>query len=319
MEEAYARFRAATIRSRLMLEAASEMVALEDWPGKQARISLRPQGASSWGVTLFASDSPDSVSEVVEGRAQIGIVNPSAVLSMAYRGVGPFKEPAPVRVITVIHQFDQLGFAVSARTGLTTLRDLPSRKYPLKVSLRGQADHSVHLVTRQVFAALGFSEEDITSWGGEVRYDPELPYGPNRIGAAERGEIDAIFDEAMPTFAGRALKAGMRFLGVDEDALQRLESVGLRRVAITKAEYPDLDQDIWSIDFSGWPVFARADLADDVVTAFCTGLEARKGRIPWYGAGPLPLDQMCRDTRDGPLPVPLHPAAERFWRACGYL
>ena len=319
MEEAYARYRAATIRSRLMLEAASEMVGLEDWESRQASISLRPQGGSDWGITLFASDAPDSVAEVVEGRAQIGIVNPSAVLSMAYRGVGPFAEPQPVRVITVIHQFDQLGFAVSARTGLTTLREVASRRYPLRVSLRGQVDHSVHLVTNQVLAALDFDLDDIRAWGGVVRYDRELPNGPNRIGAAERGEIDAIFDEAMPTFGNRALKAGMRFLGLDEEALHRLESMGLQRVAITKEEYPDLDRDVWTVDFSGWPVFCRTDLDDGVVTAFCAGLEARKERIPWFGVGTLPLDQMCRDTREGPLPVPLHPAAERFWRGKGYL
>jgi TRAP-type uncharacterized transport system substrate-binding protein len=28
---------------------------------------------------------------------------------------------------------------------------------------------------------------------------------------------------------------------------------------------------------------------------------------------------MCRDTIEGPLTIPLHPAAERFWRERGYL
>jgi len=28
---------------------------------------------------------------------------------------------------------------------------------------------------------------------------------------------------------------------------------------------------------------------------------------------------MCRDTADGPLVIPLHPAAEKFWRERGYL
>jgi len=31
------------------------------------------------------------------------------------------------------------------------------------------------------------------------------------------------------------------------------------------------------------------------------------------------LAQMVRDTAEGHLEVPLHPAAERFWRERGYL
>ncbi len=39
-------------------------------------------------------------------------------------------------------------------------------------------------------------------------------------------------------------------------------------------------------------------------------------RIPWEG---LPLERMCRHTLEGPLDIPLHPAAESFWRERGYL
>jgi TRAP-type uncharacterized transport system substrate-binding protein len=48
-------------------------------------------------------------------------------------------------------------------------------------------------------------------------------------------------------------------------------------------------------------------------------LEARKDSIGWQEPGPLPLELMCRDTPDAPLVIPLHPAAERFWRERGYL
>ncbi len=61
-------------------------------------------------------------------------------------------------------------------------------------------------------------------------------------------------------------------------------------------------------------------LADDaLVEQICAGLDARKRRIPWEEAGPLPVERMCREAQDTPQLVPLHPAAERFWRARGYL
>jgi TRAP-type uncharacterized transport system substrate-binding protein len=56
-----------------------------------------------------------------------------------------------------------------------------------------------------------------------------------------------------------------------------------------------------------------------MVTFFCEGLEARKERIPWYGEGPMDLERMVSDTKDAPMAIPLHPAAERFWRARGYV
>ena len=93
----------------------------------------------------------------------------------------------------------------------------------------------------------------------------------------------------------------------------------MRRLIIPKQEYPRLERDVPTVDFSGWPVFCLESTPDERVRAFCAGLEARKDRIPWYGEGPLPLHLMCRDTDEGPLTIPLHPAAERFWREQGYL
>ena len=72
-------------------------------------------------------------------------------------------------------------------------------------------------------------------------------------------------------------------------------------------------------DFSGWPVYTHAATPDDVVTGFCQALEGCKDRIPWQGEGPLPLERMCKDSPEGPLDIPLHPAAEQFWRERGYL
>src|SRR3989442_11020845 len=121
----------------------------------------------------------------------------------------------------------------------------------------------------------------------------------------------------MPMFANRAIELGMRFLPVDEPELQKLESMGLTRVAITNEEFPKLPETVWSVDFSGWPVFTLASTPDEMVSAFCAALEGRKERIPWYGSGPMRLDLMCKNTREGPLPIPLHPAAERYWKERG--
>jgi TRAP-type uncharacterized transport system substrate-binding protein len=308
-----------TIRSRLVLEVASEMVDQSAWPNRQARVSLRPQGAENWVVNMIASDGPAAIEQVARGELQLAISNPAMYLALAARGTGPFKEPIPLRAITIIPSPDQLAFAVTDKTGVKSLHEIRERRLPLRVSLRGQKDHALHPVVDEVLAAAGFSLGDIMSWGGQVRYDDGLPMKDNRIGAMKRGEVDMIVDEAVRGWANAALDASMRILPLDEIMLSGLESLGLRRAVMPVSRYPKLGKDLPTLDFSGFAVYTHADVPEAVVTSICAALEARKERIGWQEPGPLPLERMCRDTADGPLVIPLHPAAEKFWRDRGYL
>jgi len=98
-----------------------------------------------------------------------------------------------------------------------------------------------------------------------------------------------------------------------------MEELGLRRAVMPVSRYPKLGKDLPTLDFSGFAVYTHADVPDEVIASICAALEARKERIGWQEPGPLPLERGCRDTADGPLMIPLHPAAEKFWRGQGYL
>ena len=308
-----------TIRSHLVLEVASELVDRTEWPYRQARITLREQGGEVWPVCLFGCDTPAAIDQVARGEVQVAIINPAGPLALALRGRGPFRSAIPLRAITVIPSPDQLAFAVTERTGLKSLHDIRERRFPLRVSIRGQMDHSLHLVVKEVLSAAGFSLDDVVSWGGQVRYDAGLPNSPTRLGAVQRGEVDMIIDEAVRSWIDAATESDMGVLPLDEPLLERLEELGFRRAVIPKARYTKLKEDVPTLDFSGFPVYTHVNVPDAIVTSICSALEARKEKIPWQEDGPLPLDRMCRDTPEGPLNIPLHPAAERFWRERGYL
>ena len=111
----------------------------------------------------------------------------------------------------------------------------------------------------------------------------------------------------------------MTFLSLPEAILQSLEAVGLRRGLIEQKNFPKLGADVPTLDFSGWPIYTVASTPDLLVRDFCRALEESKAHIPWAKAEPLPLGQMVRDTAEGHLEVPLHPAAVAFWRELGYL
>jgi TRAP-type uncharacterized transport system substrate-binding protein len=171
-----------------------------------------------------------------------------------------------------------------------------------------------------IAAAAGFSRDDIASWGGEVRKAGSVPW-PNTetFKSLIRGDVDAIFDEAATYWVPQALDAGIKILPLAEATVVALEAMGYRRAILPRSTYHKLPQDVLSLDFSGWTVFVHAEADDDLVTQICAGLLARKARIPWEEPGELPVERMAREAPDTPQTVPLHPAAERFWRSRGYL
>lgn len=311
----------ATIRSRLVLEIASELVGRRDQPNQQAKVMLRPpKGDKSWSLCLFGSATAEGIDAVARGEADLAITNPAASLSLAYRGKGIYKAPQPVRAIAVIPSYDQCLFGVRADYGIRYVEEIVERRLPLKLSLRGETDHWLQVMLDDILAACGSSLADIVAWGGSVERKGTLPYfdGP-RFAAFGRGEVTAIFDESVTNWCNEAADKGMVMLQLREATVKKLEDMGYRRGMVRKADFPTLQDDILTLDFSGWPVVVHQDAPDALVTQICEALHARADRIPWQSPGPLPVERMCREGPDTPQLVPLHPAAERYWRAQGFL
>lgn len=297
------------------------MCAAPGEPYREAEITMMPQRGGLPSLLMTASSTVDSVASVVEGDLDVAFINPSSALTLAYKGRGShFSVPQPVRAIGVLPSSDQCLIAVNESTGLTHIEDLPRAKLPLRISLRGSATHWLHCMLEDIFNAAGFFGRDLVSWGGALRKEGKIPEpGDRKFQAMAKGEIDGIFDEGAMRWADAASRAGMRILQMTEETAARLEDMGYRRAWLDRADYPMLPETILTLDFSGWPIFVRRDADDGAVRAICAGLAARQDVIPWEGTGPLPLAEMCRGGAAAPLDVPLHSAAEKFWRECGYL
>jgi TRAP-type uncharacterized transport system substrate-binding protein len=312
-------------RAAVALEIAKGLALSNDRRFWQVKLEIAGVAGDGKTLALFASDNPEGIDDVVVGRAAMALINPSVVLTLAYRGTGPFRAPQPVRAIAVNPSYDLFAFVVTADTGLKSLEDVRDKRFPLRISLRGQRNHSIHSVLDCVLAAAGLSVKELESWGGSIHYEPGFDSptksgfdSPERLKMAQNGTINAIFDEAICRWLDPALEMGMKALPLGPTTVRNLENVGFRRNVLDKATYPLLDGDVETIDFSGFAIFVRTDAADALVTSICAGLDLRRDDIPWEGAGPLPIAYMCRDTPDGPLDVPLHPAAERYWHEQGY-
>jgi TRAP-type uncharacterized transport system substrate-binding protein len=310
-------------RSRVVLEIASEMTggavpdAVPDYI--QPTVVLRPSRGGK-PVTFFATSSADGIFAVAAREADLAMINPAAVLAVALRGHSIFKTPMPVRAVAVIPSWDALVIAVRPETGLTRFEDIAERKPKLRILMRSAPDHTLHQFFDDVASAAGFSRDDIARWGGEVQKRGSVPWPHTEtFKSLVRGDVDAIFDEAAHSWVPQALDAGMRILPLAEATVRKLEVMGYRRGLLPRSFYPKLPADVLSLDFSGWTIFVHAEADDALVTAICQSLDARKTRIAWEEPGDLPVERMAREALDTPQTVPLHPAAERFWRSRGYL
>jgi TRAP-type uncharacterized transport system substrate-binding protein len=312
---------ATAIRSKLMLEVANAFVSAPDQKLRQVKVLIREQGTADWPLALYASNTTAGIEAVVAGEATMAMINPSAALTLAYRGKGPYGEAQPVRAIAIIPSEDQYLFAVRKDLGLTRLEEIASRRLTLRIGVRGSRDHYLHVMLDHVAQAAGFTVSDFEKWGGRLITESTGPPRADspKLSAVRANELDAVFDEGAALWLGAALEAGMTLLSLDETTVGQLETMGYRRAVVRCLEYPLLGRDILTVDFSGWAIFVHAAAPDAIVQRLCAALEERKASIPWEGDGPLPLERMCSDSPETPLGVPLHPAAERFWRSQGYL
>jgi TRAP-type uncharacterized transport system substrate-binding protein len=265
----------------------------------------------------MASGSAIMAHDVIKGGIDMAFVNPSAMLTQAYRGVGLFDKPLPVRIVGSYPSWDRFVITFRKELGFRSLHDVKKARYPLQMSLREDPTHSTLVLIHQLLPFYGMSLAEIESWGGRI-HPCGGPGDKRRLNAIKDGTIDAIFDEGIVTWLDKALAGGMVPIELEPEAFASVGKLGWRRVSIPKSEYPELlDRDHPCIDFSGWPVYASAALPDQVVYDVCAAWAARAFEMPWEEGTYTGITQVFTETDATPMDVPLHPGAERWLREQG--
>jgi TRAP-type uncharacterized transport system substrate-binding protein len=262
----------------------------------------------------MATGSPILAYDVTAGNLDMAMINPSGLLTQAYRGVGLFEKPLPLRVIGVYPTWDWFIFVVHPKTGLRSLHDVKEQRYPLHVSVKEDVTHSTRVIIDQVLGFYGFSLADIVSWGGKLNVTG-APADPRRMSLLPDGQLDAIFDEGLAIWFNEALKHGMVPLDIEPEAFAYLKTLGWRQNVVPASAFSNLEKDHACIDYSGWPLYAREDLPEQMAYDVAAAFAARQDEIPWEETGfKGDILQVFEDTYSTPLDVPLHPGAERFYR-----
>ncbi len=259
----------------------------------------------------MATGSPILLTDVIGGGIEMSMVNPSGFLTQAYRGVGFWKSPMPVRMIAMYPSYDRFVFMVNPKTGLKSLKDVKDRKYPLHVSVKEDVTHSTRVFIDQALSYYGFSLADIVSWGGKLNLTG-APNDKRRMDALADGTLEAIFDEGLVTWLEPALKHGMQLVDLDKGHFDYLAGLGWRRVVLPKGKWGS-SHDHDCIDYSGWPLYASEKLPDQTAYEVAKAIAAREKQIVWEDEYEG-LREVFTETPSSPMDVPLHPGSAKFWK-----
>lgn len=302
--------------------AAEQVLQTESRVGAGLKLALRGSKRENRISLSFAADGFRELRAVGEGKVSLAWINPSVAATLAFRGKGPFRRPLPLRAIAVFPSYDVMGFAVHESTGITSLKQIRADRVPLRISTRlatrrSLMDDPTMFTVAAVMKAAGFSFQDLKRWGGKI-HSVLRPSHPDRRAAIEKGAVNAVFDEGIKSWGQTAVDHGFRYLPVDGEILERLIAMGYRPSVVPKMRFRGMPEDVKTVDFSGWPMVVRADMAEDVAYALCEAIEARKDLMPTDNYRPLDVAQLCADGEETPCGIPFHPGAERFYRERGY-
>jgi hypothetical protein len=273
-------------------------------------------------IDLVPGDLP-TVPAVAEGEADMGITTPPACATMAYRGVGPYhKKMENLRAIANFPHDDRMVWAVPAEWGVSSIEELRGRK--LRFAVPGPIS-PVGFAVEKILEAYDMPLERMAAGGWELLREDYLF---KVISLGIEGKADMVVHEGRktPPWARFASQRKLTFLPVREDILDRMvEQYGFRKAILSKGMLDGaVKKDTPTLDWSGWLLFTRDDVNENLVYDVTRIIVERKHLFEMSFKGqPLEHSDLVYPMEPAALlenlGVPLHPGAERYFRDNGHL
>ncbi|KAK7177864.1 hypothetical protein PSPO01_16087 [Paraphaeosphaeria sporulosa] len=271
----------------------------------------------------------EAAEQVFDGEAQLGIITPAGLFPDALVGKGIFaaKGPMPsLRTLAVLPQRDRLMLAIHPKFGIKSYADLRRVKPALRIATSmDDGTNFIGYIAMRVLAAHGITKEVLESWGGSfVLTDrPEKALENMRIGKA-----DAVLQEAIMTPWWSHLMEDHHLVPIpaEADALASLANQNGFAPASIRAGFWDTEhnkEEIPAVEFSDFIIIVRDDMPDDIAYQLTWCLNETKATLesqykhmpPERSPLTYPLDGFAMAKPS----LPLHPAAERYYKEAGYL
>lgn len=300
--------------SSLPLMSTAIRLTVEAVPGQRA--GAWPPTPFTFAISPFSYSGFTGARLVGTGKIDIGFMNPSLIATLAYLGKRPYRRPYPIRALGVHPSWDRMVLAVDKSLGIRSMAELKRLRPAMRI--QSSKNDCTAYACKAVLRAHGLSYGELARWGGSIEYTSR-PSSPRRIDGIRNHEAQAILDEGVTSWGQTAVDSGFVYLDFEPTALKRLEQMGFTPAPLGPEHLPGVDQTAMVIDYSGWPIITHDRLPEPLAYAMAELLDRFREDYPYDQPTPPPAADICRDTPLGPLAVPLHPGAERYYRERGYL
>ncbi len=231
----------------------------------------------------------------------------------SYDGTHDYKADGPQKSLRLIAQIEQPSYflvAVVKSSGIGDLHQIRERKMPARIMTASGSE-----LTNAVLEYFGITKKEVEAWGGKFLEGGNLVKNPN-FDVLIGGGLLSNYPEGNVWYE-MTQKKDLVFLPLPDDLRQKL-------VKENKAEQVEIpyrymrgvgDTPIQTVGISATAVYGLEGLPDAFVYDVAKALDQNRRMLKWAN---LPFSYDPDTVWDGEG-VPLHPAAERYYRERGYM
>jgi hypothetical protein len=283
---------------------------------------------STVATKSLADGGLGALKEVHEGKVDLCIVTPSSHMRLALTGGGMFAQTGPMpklRALGTLPQADRMMLAVHPKYGVKSWEDIHRVKPPLRiVTSTDDGTCFIGYLAVRLLEAHGLTRELLESWGGEI---VDGGYRPDQCtDKVLSGEADCLLHEAIMTPWWRNLIESDLLIPIPakHTALARLYAEqGLGPAMIRGGFWKNISYEVLAMDFADFTIVVSEDMPHDIATLLSwifinarLVLEVQYRHIPPERS---PLTWPLNPEAMAETHMPLHPAAEKFYRQAGLI
>ncbi len=294
---------------RLLAETINSIIR-EEYPGSE--------------VAYEPGSPAGALATVAQGNIELGAAISPVEEKAAVAGEGPFTETGSLEGqylgVTRVYETQRMN-SVMTRSfaeeyGIETFEDIAEKQPPLRVALNQEGNYQNIRAAEEIFAAYGFSVDDIEEWGGEVFYQAS---GDGIALMADR-KADMFFTSIFipdSRLADVSQSQDLVWIPMDQDALQQVaDELGILTSTVQPGEYEFVTEEQPTIAVQS-DIVTNPDVPAQDIYKFVQALYENQEQM--REIHPSMADFSPELMVKVQEQVALHPGAEQFYREQGVI